>query len=38
MRDPEDVLLTSLNKENKGLCNIIPKEQAGKIEKSLKID
>ena len=38
MKDPEDVLLMSLDKEDNGLYKVIPKEQVEKLEKGLKID
>ena len=33
MKDPKDILLMSLDKEDNGLWKVIPKEQVGKIEK-----
>ena len=38
MKDPKDILLMSLDKEDKGLWKVIPKEQVEKLEKGLKID
>ncbi len=38
MKDPKDVLLISLDEEDKGFWKVVPKEQVEKLEKSLKID
>ena len=38
MKDPKDILLMSLDKEDNGLYKVIPKEQVEKLEKGLKID
>ena len=36
MKDPKDVLLMSLDKEDNGLWKVIPKEQVEKLEKGLE--
>jgi hypothetical protein len=36
MKDPKDILLMSLDKEDNGLWKVIPKEQIEKLEKELK--
>jgi hypothetical protein len=38
MKDPKDVLLMSLDKEDKRLWKVIPKEQVEELEKGSKID
>jgi hypothetical protein len=37
MKDPKDILVMSLDKEDNGLWKVIPKEQVEKLEKGLKI-
>jgi hypothetical protein len=36
MKQPKDILLMSLDKEDNGLWKVIPKEQVGKLEKEFK--
>jgi len=38
MKDPKDILLMSLDKEDNGLWKVIPKEQVEKLEKGLQIE
>ncbi len=35
VKDPKDVLLMSVDKEDKGLWKVIPKEQVEKLEKNI---
>jgi hypothetical protein len=36
MKDPKDILLMSLDEQDKGLWKVMPKEQVEKLEKELK--
>ena len=38
IKDPKDVLLMSLDKEDNGLWKVMPKEQVEKLERGLKIN
>ena len=38
IKDPRDILLMSLDEQDKGLWKVIPKEQVEKLEKGLQME